>query len=265
MLRDKKIKMLMGVGILLIPSMVFAETTTVTTDAAEIVVTQSEAEVNVIHGTANIDHLNVRSYPDTKDSTIMDELKIGDQVNVVYKVNNFYKVYINGEPGFVYVDYIDVIEGAEIEEHELESVRDIVTGECKVQVVEKENTVTSKGEVIVNTAMQYLGTPYVYGGSSLTQGTDCSGFTQGVMKLQGISIPRTSKEQSRTGQLVSTNEIQPGDLLFFGYSQSSIFHTGIYIGNGQMIHASTSSSGGVIIADAFTGGGGPLQVIRRVY
>ena len=184
-------------------------------------------------------------------------------------LNNKFKLDGEGE-------YITIPEEIEIQENTLVGVRDLATGECKVKVQEsetqekvaeetKETVASSKGDTIISTAMQYLGTPYVYGGSSLTKGTDCSGFTQGVMKLNGITIPRTSKQQSQTGQLVSKNDMKPGDLLFFGSSKSSIFHTGIYIGNGQMIHASTAKSGGVIIANAFTGGGAPLQVIRRVH
>ncbi len=258
MIKNKKIKMLMALSVLLVPNMVFAETSTVARETVEDKVSVlSEAESNILQGVVNIDNLNVRSYPDVNHSTVIGKLQTGDQVRIVYKTNKFYKVYINSEPGFVYADYIDTTGVENVEENSIESIRDLITGEAKIS--------SSKGEEIVKTAMQYLGTPYVYGGSSLTKGVDCSGFTQGIMNLQGIHIPRTSKAQSKTGQSISKEQMQAGDLLFFGDSPSSIFHTGIYIGNGQMIHASTSSSGGVIIADAFTGGGAPLQVIRRVY
>lgn len=240
MLRGKKVKVLMGLGILLVPSMLFGATSEGT------------------KGVAKIDKLNVRSYPDSHKSEVINQLKVGDQVKVLYKVGKFYKVYTNDMSGFVYAEYIDSDNKASIQEQSIENVRDVITGESKVEQV------ISKGDEIVAEAMKYLGNPYVYGGSSLTKGTDCSGFTQGVMKLMGISIPRTSKAQSQTGTLISKEQLQKGDLLFFGNSSSSIFHTGIYIGDGKMIHASTSSDG-IIIADAYTGGGAPLQVIRRVY
>ncbi|MBP3888841.1 MAG: C40 family peptidase [Cellulosilyticum sp.] len=276
MLNSRKIKALIGLGVILVPSMIFAETSLETSvEGIEKAALSSQVD-EIVLGEVNIDGLNVRSYPDTEDSTIIKTLPLGQQVRVIYKTNNFYKVYINGEAGFIYSEYITIPEEIEIQENTLVGVRDLATGECKVKVQEsetqekvaeetKETVASSKGDTIISTAMQYLGTPYVYGGSSLTKGTDCSGFTQGVMKLNGITIPRTSKQQSQTGKLVSKNDMKPGDLLFFGSSKSSIFHTGIYIGNGQMIHASTAKSGGVIIANAFTGGGAPLQVIRRVH
>lgn len=266
MLKGKNIKMLLGLGILLAPSMVFGETSAQVTTEVVSVINESKE----IQGTANIDYLNIRSYPDVQGSTVIGQLRIGEQVRIVNKVNNFYKVHVNGQPGFVYAPYIDCIEGLTIEEATLEGVTDLVTGDCRVKAKEatkqtETSLVTTKGNEIVTKAMNYLGTPYVYGGSSLTNGVDCSGFTQGVMKLVGIHIPRTSKQQSQTGILVSKDQIQPGDLLFFGYSKSSIFHTGIYIGEGKMIHSSTAKSGGVIVANAYNGGGAPLQLIRRVH
>lgn len=221
-------------------------------------VQQEALAITDTEGVANTSKLNVRSYPDINQSEVLTQLNVGDEVRLVYKVDGFYKVYINGQSGFIYADYIDSIFGDFLPEQSIENVRDVVTGESKV----KEES--SKGDAIVEEAMKYLGTPYVYGGTSLTGGVDCSGFTQGVMRNMGISIPRTSKSQSQTGTLVSRDQLQKGDLLFFGNSASSIFHVGIYIGDGKMIHSGTSRTGGVIIANAFTGGGAPLQVIRRV-
>lgn len=94
---------------------------------------------------------------------------------------------------------------------------------------------SSKGQSIVNTAKQYLGVRYVYGGTS-PSGFDCSGFAKYVLAKNGISISRTSASQAREGKAVSFSEMQPGDLIFFAKG-GRVHHVGIYVGNGQMIHA----------------------------
>ena len=213
-----------------------------------------------------MDFLNVRSYPDVNNSEVVGQLSAGMEVSILNKVGKYYKISMNGNNGFVYADYIDSKFGSLVEEVELEEVCDTVndkTNSDSVQSDEKATEKVSAGEKAVAIAMKYLGNPYVYGGTSLTNGTDCSGFTQGVMKLMGVNIPRTSKAQSKFGTLVPRSQLQKGDLLFFGESASSIFHVGLYIGDGKMIHASTPSTG-IIISDAYRSGGAPLQVIRRV-
>lgn len=95
---------------------------------------------------------------------------------------------------------------------------------------------------IVNFAVQFVGNPYVYGGTSLTNGTDCSGFTQSVYRNFGISISRTSREQATNGRSISLSNVQPGDLIFYK-NGSSIGHVALYIGNGQVVHASSPESG----------------------
>lgn len=110
------------------------------------------------------------------------------------------------------------------------------------------------GTDIVLTALNYLGTPYVYGGSSLETGVDCSSFTQLIYRMHGISLLRTSKEQFQTnGFFVDEASLQPGDLVFFGtttvvndVTTHQPQHLGIYIGDGKMVHASTSVRGVVI-------------------
>lgn len=95
-------------------------------------------------------------------------------------------------------------------------------------------SVSVSSSAIVNKAYQYLGVPYVWGGTS-PSGFDCSGFTQYVYRSQGVSLPRVSGDQASSGTYVSIANAQPGDLLYFG--QSRVTHVGIYIGNGRMIHA----------------------------
>ncbi len=112
-------------------------------------------------------------------------------------------------------------------------------------------TVTSSsslGSSIASYATQFVGNPYVYGGTSLTNGADCSGFTQSVFANFGISLPRTAAAQASGGTSVALSDIQPGDLLFYS-NGSGIGHVSIYIGNGQVVHASTSSTG-IIISSA---------------
>lgn len=93
------------------------------------------------------------------------------------------------------------------------------------------------GASIASYALQFVGNPYVSGGTSLTNGADCSGFTQSVFKHFGISIPRTSGAQAGGGKSVSLSEIQAGDIIYYGG------HVAIYIGNGQIVHASTQKTG----------------------
>lgn len=94
------------------------------------------------------------------------------------------------------------------------------------------------GETIVETASQFVGTPYVYGGSS-PDGFDCSGFVGYVYSLHGISLPRTSGQQSLSGVQVSLSSLMPGDILYWGGTGGSAYHVGIYVGNNTYIHAST--------------------------
>lgn len=98
---------------------------------------------------------------------------------------------------------------------------------------------------IVAYAKQFLGNPYVYGGSSLTNGTDCSGFTQGVFANFGITTGRSSRDQAANGREIAIEAAQPGDLLFYA-SGSYINHVALYIGGGQVIHASNSTTGIII-------------------
>lgn len=93
------------------------------------------------------------------------------------------------------------------------------------------------GSQIANYAVQFVGNPYVAGGTSLTNGADCSGFTWAVFRNFGISIPRNSVSQAASGTAVSISEVQPGDIIYYGH------HVGIYIGGGKIVHASTAKTG----------------------
>lgn len=95
---------------------------------------------------------------------------------------------------------------------------------------------------IVNFSKQFVGNPYVLGGTSLTEGADCSGFVQSVFRNFNISLPRTANAQSTAGDGVEIENIQPGDIISYGYN-GTVSHSAIYIGNGQIVHASTPELG----------------------
>lgn len=105
------------------------------------------------------------------------------------------------------------------------------------------NTVTNATRAaVVAYAKQFLGNPYVYGGTSLTNGADCSGFTMSIFAHFGITTGRSSRDQAAKGKEISVSAVQPGDLLFYS-SGNYINHVALYIGNGQVIHSSTAKSG----------------------
>ena len=103
---------------------------------------------------------------------------------------------------------------------------------------------SSAGQSVVDFATQYVGNPYVWGGTSLTNGADCSGFVQSVYANFGVSLPRTSYEQQNAGTEVSYTDAQPGDLICYGG------HVAIYMGDGKIVHASNSTDGIIISNDA---------------
>ena len=103
------------------------------------------------------------------------------------------------------------------------------------------------GNQVTEFATQFLGNPYVYGGISLTEGADCSGFTMFVFDHFGISLSHYAPTQADVGTYVPRDKLKPGDLVLFSYYGSdSIGHSGIYIGDGNFIHAANSSRGVVI-------------------
>jgi len=103
------------------------------------------------------------------------------------------------------------------------------------------NTIESNSEV-ANFAMQFVGNPYVYGGTSLTNGADCSGFVMAVYANFGISLPRTTGGQAQSGYPVDINNIQAGDIISYGYN-GYVSHSALYVGNGMIVHASTPELG----------------------
>ena len=117
---------------------------------------------------------------------------------------------------------------------------------AKKQTVKKQPVniaANPQGVAIATYAKQFNGNPYVFGGTSLTKGADCSGFTQSISKHFGISLPRTAREQATVGVEVPLSAIQPGDLVFYSSGGNTVTHVALYIGNNKIIHARTPAHG----------------------
>jgi peptidoglycan DL-endopeptidase CwlO len=123
------------------------------------------------------------------------------------------------------------------------------------------NSSSSLGGRIADYAVQFQGNPYVWGGTSLTNGADCSGFTQSVFAHFGIGIPRTSRSQASSGRRVSFDSLQQGDLVFYSRN-GTINHVAIYIGNGRVISASSPSTGIRITSYNYRT---PVKAVRYTY
>ncbi len=93
------------------------------------------------------------------------------------------------------------------------------------------------GEIAARTAERFVGIPYRWGGDNVVEGMDCSGFVRAVYNLCGLSIPRTSRDQFKAGDVVTKADLKDGDLVFFGSSANAINHVGIYVGGGRFVHA----------------------------
>ena len=162
--------------------------------------------------------VNFRSQPNTS-CTVLASLANGTVVTVTSSSNGWYTATYNGMTGYLSADYVQL------------------TG----SVTQSSNAVSYNGTsakraAVLEYAAQFLGTPYVYGGST-PSGFDCSGFTSYVFKNTVGSIPRVAQSQFDATTRVSREELLPGDLVFFGSSASSISHVGIYVGDDQFIHS----------------------------
>ena len=177
-------------------------------------------------GTIRGNYVRVRTGPSTS-SSIITSLNTGAKLEVTGITGEWYQVKYNGQTGYVYKSYLRLGEE--------ESSSSTSTGSG------------SMGEKIVAKAKEYLGVPYVYGGTS-PSGFDCSGLVYYVYKQLGYSIYRTASAQYRNGVYVERSQLRPGDLvIFYNSAMSAIGHIGIYVGDNQFIHAS-SGSGKVVIS-----------------
>ncbi|MDD4600128.1 MAG: C40 family peptidase [Negativicutes bacterium] len=108
------------------------------------------------------------------------------------------------------------------------------------KVLSADSKTTTSGQALITTGQKYMGVPYVWGGET-PSGFDCSGFTQYVMKQNGIQIPRTAAEQYATGKSVEKAKLQVGDLVFFTTYKPGASHVGFYMGDGKFLHASSAA------------------------
>ena len=173
--------------------------------------------------------LNVRAYPSTDEhGTILGKLSFGDAVTVTGKSNKWYRIKFsnNGVTCDAYVsrEYVDTTPTS--------------GGSSGGSTSSGSGTATD----IANFAMSFVGYSYVWGGMSPSTGFDCSGLMYYVLTQYGYSMNRVSNDQMTQGTAVSRDNLQVGDLVFFGYG-SYANHVGMYIGNGNFVHASTPSTG----------------------
>lgn len=183
------------------------------------------------YGRVNSDGVNVRSGAST-ESEVLATVDTDTIVTVNGLVDGWYDVTCKyGTEGYIRSDFLDLTESSS----------------------------SSSGSAIVDTAKSYLGVNYVYGGAS-PSGFDCSGFTMYVYQQFGYSLPHTATGQWQSGlgtRVWSIGALQPGDLVFFNdpsrNAGKACSHAGIYIGNGQFVHSSSSRSQGVIISDLNSG------------
>ena len=193
--------------------------------------------------TVTTDSLKVRAEANT-DSEVITMVPNGEQLEVAASEGDWIRVYLDDEEVFVSADYVQVDArlNTAITMTELlygQGVSDVRVDLCQY-------------------AKEFLGNPYVWGGTSLTKGADCSGFVLSIYKKYGVSLPHSSRAQANCGTKITLAEAQPGDLIFYGKGQT-INHVAIYIGGGQVIHASSPKTG-IRISNATYRT--PLKVVR---
>ena len=189
--------------------------------------------------------VNVRQEANTS-STIVTTVALNTEVQVYSEENGWSKVTVNNMEGYISTSLLSnskqETSRSQSTSRRTSSTKTTTNTTSQKSATEPTNVPASgNGSSIAATAKQYLGYKYTYGGSSPSTGFDCSGFTSYVFKQHGISLNRTAAGQYSNGVAVSRANLQPGDLVMFG--KSGINHVAIYIGGGQIIHASTPSTG----------------------
>lgn len=201
------------------------------------------AEIKTTVAKVNTTTLYVREATNT-DCRIVALVGTGEELEVLEALDGWYKVSVDDEEGYISADYVEVSEQLP----KAQTITELKYGQG----------ISDVRVSVVSYATQFVGNPYVWGGTSLTKGADCSGFTMSVMANYGVYLPHSSKAQANCGTRVSASEAQPGDLFFYG-SGKSINHVAIYIGNGQIVHASNKKTG-IKISNAFYRS--PICVVR---
>ena len=198
--------------------------------SADYVVTGDEAvklamEDAKLRAAVNTEALNVRKGPSI-DSEVLTQITTNERYEVLEVLDGWVKIALGSyEVAYVAAEYVEV-------------------GYSLVEAIKFEpvSEATLFRQNVVNYALQFLGNPYVWGGTSLTRGADCSGFVQSVLANFGVWVPRVSRQQAGAGVAVNSQTLKPGDLVFYG-TGGVVNHVAMYIGNGQIVHAISESRG----------------------
>lgn len=215
---------------------------------AEYIITGDTAaaraeEVKKTIATVTTQTLNVRAEMNTEciKLALMPE---GEELVVTADYGDWVEIDLDGEVGYVSREYVEI--STQLPKAQTMTELKYGQGVSDVRVS------------LVSYATQFVGNPYVWGGTSLTRGADCSGFVLSVYANYGVYLPHSSRAQANCGTSISASEAQPGDLFFYS-NGSSINHVAIYIGNGQIVHASSPSTG-IKISNAYYRS--PVKVVR---
>lgn len=181
------------------------------------------------------DGLNVRTAP-SEDSEILTKVASGEELEVIEQLDGWVKCRLNTDEVYVSADYVEIVNGLNTAITITQFKYGLDVSDVRVDLCEY--------------ALEFVGNPYVWGGTSLTKGADCSGFVLSIYKKYGIELPHYSKSQSNCGTEISYKNAQPGDLLFYGSSKSTISHVAIYLGDGKIVHANDEKTG-IIVSNAY--------------
>lgn len=219
--------------------------------------------------TVNAWLLNVRSGQGT-DTEILTQIEMNEQYEVTgAPVDNWYPVQVGNIDGWVCGDYVTVEKTWEYAESKAEeearkaaeqAVSEDTSKGVRPSSRDVKETVSlpgnsdSAGQAVINFACQFIGNPYVWGGTSLTDGADCSGFVQSVYANFGIALPRTTYDMVNVGYAVSYEQAMPGDIVLYDG------HVGLYMGDGNIVNAMNEADGIGICSATYA----PIVTIRRV-
>jgi len=212
---------------------------------AEVVWTGTPLEGYMNIGIANVeDNLNIRAEANT-DSELVGKMRKDSACEILSMDGEWAHITSGEVEGYVKAEFLYTGQEAVDLAFEL--------GELKTALTITEalygEGVTDVRVSICEFAKQYVGNRYVWGGTSLTKGADCSGFTLAVYQNFGVSLPHSSRAQANCGTKISVSEVKPGDLIFYGNGRN-INHVVMYIGNGQVVHASNARNG-IMISDMY--------------
>lgn len=218
----------------------------ITADSQYVAVGQEARDLALESATlmavVNTDMLNVRSEPNT-DSKIWTQISKEERYPVAAQLDGWVQIELDtGDSGAEG----DVGDKAFISTRDNNvEVRYALTEAIKFSPLEERaNQQASLRNKVVNYGLQFVGNRYVWGGTNPNTGADCSGFVQYVMRnAAGVNLPRTSREQAKTGRSISSSEMRPGDLIYYTNSGGTVNHVAMYIGNGQVVHAASKRSG----------------------